>query len=88
MEQVTCRNHRAACGDWVHTDLPDRQRLEGLRLGDYLRVSLESGQFFWVELVSRQGKRLLVRSVDNLPCGQVRIGDEFPTSTGAVFSIV
>ena len=81
---VECRNHRGQV-DWQHTDLPDRQRLEGLRLGDYLRVSLESGQFFWVELVSRQGKRLLVRSVDNLPCGKIRIGEEFLDLHGGSF---
>ena len=82
---IECKNVRRSVIDWRCSGLPDKAALDAIQVGTYLRVSLPSGEFFWVELIGRQGKRLMVRSVDRLPCGQVGIGDEFSTSTGAVF---
>ena len=74
--------------DRFSSGLPEKSALDALKPGDYLRVALPSGEFFWVQLVARYGRRLEVRAMDRLPCGDVGFGDEFSTSTRAVFCVL
>jgi hypothetical protein len=82
------KNARVGVVDWKSAELPTKEHLDVLKPGDVVRLRTLDGSFFWAEVVGHYGRALKVRSLDNLPSGDVRIGDDFATSVGAVFFIV
>lgn len=83
------RNMQKRTVDRWHSDLPSAAALADLKVGDIVRLTLTSGSFLWAEVTARSdGRKLVVRSLDRLPCEPVAIGDRFATSTGAVFGVL
>ena len=83
------RNMQKQTVDRWHSDLPSAEALADLKVRDIVRLSLASGSFLWAEVVARSdGRKLVVRSLDRLPCDPVSIGDRFSTSIGAVFGVL
>jgi hypothetical protein len=84
---MLCKNQRRGVVDWGHTDVPKSQELDRVAAGAYLRLQSTDGSFFWCEVLGRSGKSLKIRSLDRFGDGTLNIGDEFITSTGAVFRV-